>query len=296
MKAPWGDSRCILCLQSAVLTEEHLIPSAIGGRLTSEFLCKPCNDQLGHKVESAAKHDPNIAAAIYRFAAQYPEQARSLADRSRLLVTSPGGSAPAVRRGDEVRVISHKLADGTLVQDSPEARRTLRKLLVKAGMGAVPLAEALKQFDAAPENEPLSFGPLSVTKWGVTGVKPDLSGPPLHDLVPIKTAYEFLAGHVGTAVYGDHPPLHAVREALRAGTPTEALVVERLTANRTEPIHGILFEGNYPHAQVQVRLFGTLAYRVHFKNIAVSGSRFAYTHRLDTNEEFLNEAAEVEAT
>jgi hypothetical protein len=59
------------------------------------------------------------------------------------------------------------------------------------------------------------------------------------------------------------------------------------------PNRCILFEGNRPYAQVQVRLFGTLAYRVHFKQLAVGGLRFAYTHRLDTNQEFLAEVVEV---
>ena len=53
------------------------------------------------------------------------------------------------------------------------------------------------------------------------------------------------------------------------------------------PFHGIVFEGNNPHAQVQIRLFGWLAFRVHFKRLKVHALRCAYTHFLDKNIEDL---------
>lgn len=296
MEAPWNADKCILWLKVADLTAEHLIPKSIGGRLTSRFFCKPCNDRLGHDIEADAKHDPAITSTIYQFAEDYPDQAGRLAERSRLRAHSKAGSVPAERRDGDIQVKSHRIADGSILQPTPQARETLRRLLVKNGLEEGPLEEALRRFDDADENQPLDLGSISVTKWTITAVSPDTSGPPLHDLVPVKTAYEFLAGHLGTAVYEDLPPLKSIREALRTGTPSDSIVVERLVADRAEPIHGILFEGNHPHAQVQVRLFGHLAYRVHFIGLAVGGQRFAYTHRLDTDEEILAEAVNNVAT
>ena len=52
-----------------------------------------------------------------------------------------------------------------------------------------------------------------------------------------------------------------------------------------EPSHGICFEGNNPYAKVQIKLFGWLAFRVHFLHLSVGRPRFAYTHKLDTDEE-----------
>ncbi len=48
LKVPWAGDRCILCLTEGPLCEEHLIPEALGGNLTSEFLCVSCNSRLGH--------------------------------------------------------------------------------------------------------------------------------------------------------------------------------------------------------------------------------------------------------
>jgi hypothetical protein len=61
--------------------------------------------------------------------------------------------------------------------------------------------------------------------------------------------------------------------------------VERLHAPDANPFHGLVFEGNLPYAKVQVRLFGQLAFRVHFKRLAVHGPRGMYTHDLRSNEE-----------
>ena len=102
---------------------------------------------------------------------------------------------------------------------------------------------------------------------------------------PLKIAYEFLALHLGTAVYTDAPPLAELRKVLRQGVENHTCFsVERLTASDYKPFHGLVFEGNDPYAKVLIRLFGWLAFRVHFKHLAVGGDRFQYTHLLDSNE------------
>lgn len=121
-------------------------------------------------------------------------------------------------------------------------------------------------------------------------VEPDLSGTPLNPLLPLKIAFEFLACHLGAAIYDSAPPLEAVRESLRSGVLDKSVEIEFLRAEREQPLHGVLFEGNNPHARVQIRLFGKLAYRVHFRNLAVGGIRFVYTHLLASDDEDIAEA------
>lgn len=44
--------RCVFCTQEvAELTEDHIFPEAIGGRLVVKAACKGCNDRIGHSVE-----------------------------------------------------------------------------------------------------------------------------------------------------------------------------------------------------------------------------------------------------
>lgn len=48
-------ARCYLCdevITAGNISEEHVIPNALGGRLRSrELLCRPCNARLGHEVD-----------------------------------------------------------------------------------------------------------------------------------------------------------------------------------------------------------------------------------------------------
>ena len=57
---PWPGLQCIVCLANSDLTVEHLIPEALGGRLTSRLLCRACNSRIGHQAEGQAKADPTI--------------------------------------------------------------------------------------------------------------------------------------------------------------------------------------------------------------------------------------------
>src|SRR5260221_9747795 len=45
--------RCIFCLEERPGSEEHVFPSAIGGRLTTDRVCRPCNSTLGSRVDAA---------------------------------------------------------------------------------------------------------------------------------------------------------------------------------------------------------------------------------------------------
>lgn len=42
---------CFSCLEMRSLTEEHIIPQAIGGRLKAKLYCKECNDKFGEVLD-----------------------------------------------------------------------------------------------------------------------------------------------------------------------------------------------------------------------------------------------------
>jgi hypothetical protein len=166
-------------------------------------------------------------------------------------------------------------------------------MLRREGMGEEEITTALQRLDAAPENAPVELSrSVTVVKWAVEKLEVSLDGPLLNPVVPAKTAYEFLALHLGGAIYERVPCLDAIRAALSTGSIDERQIqVERLHAPEAKPFHGIVFEGNSPYAKVQVRLFGKLAFRVHFKHLSVGGSRASYTHDLESNEENVLEMA-----
>ena len=69
------------------------------------------------------------------------------------------------------------------------------------------------------------------------------------------------------------------------------LRVDRLRMGTARPFHGICIEQNSKYAQVQIRLFGSLAYRVHFLKLYAPTVRFAYTKQLDTGDEHIQQIA-----
>src|SRR5437867_1389851 len=99
---PWPYDRCILCLADAPLTVEHIIAEQIGGKLTVPFLCKPCNDRLGHGVEAFIKNDPTILLAV----PQIPRLARAILHEQSHIGSGEGGVVRGQLKGGTFRVDS----------------------------------------------------------------------------------------------------------------------------------------------------------------------------------------------
>ena len=230
----------------------------------------------------------NLACSQKSLYEVIPELAKRLIESHPHVGQSEPGPAPGYFRNSEFRVKSRTLEDGSIIQPTDDARKSVAKILRKSGCSEAPIQKALAEIDEAPENKRVKIAPgLEVVKWTVQDIEPDFSRAQLmNPLVPAKIAFEFLAAHLGTAIYDDVPQLSEVRQVLMKSIPeTDVIQVERLSSNKYEPFHGICFEGNNPHAKVQVRLFGYLVFRVHFFHLSVGGARFAYTHKLDTAEE-----------
>ena len=288
---PWTHDRCVACGETQPLTLEHVIPQAIGGRLTVTFLCEPCNSRFGHQVDHSAKQDPAIATAILRLAQDHPKRA-PLLENLRLLAHSAGGQLPALIKDGTAEVRSQKLPDGSIIQPTVDARRTIERMLTRAGETPAAVADALERFDSAPVDRSESITPdIHSTNWTVNAMSADPSFSPVSPVLLTKIAYEFLALHLGGAVYADSPPLVAARRILTSQVfEPDKVRIEHLRAGRAHDLHGVVFEGNLPHARVQVRLFGTLAYRVHFVQLSIGGARYVYSHSLDSNAEGISEA------
>lgn len=253
----------------------------------SSFLCKSCNSRLGHRTEGKARTDPTVRLLAVRLGTQLPKLASRLSEGQTYTSVGPGPKSTGYIKKGAFVVHSKRLGDGSLLQPTPIAQESLKKMLIRKGASNSSIANALKILEAAPENKRVSLSHgIEVVKWSVTGLHPSLDGPLLDHVVVLKCAYEFLALHVGTGIYQENPALNAIRLLLREGrVDSKHVEVERLQAQEARPFHGIVFEGNRPYAKVQIRLFGQLAFRVHLKHLAIAGGRGMYTHDLATNEE-----------
>jgi hypothetical protein len=246
---------------------------------------------MGHDVDSLAKSDPSIAIAINQFSAKYPNWEKKLNEGLRYKVRSAGGVSTAQFKKGKLQLRSEKLEDDSLIQSTELARKSVENMLRRSGYEGAPLNSALENFDNVPDDQrtEIALG-LEIIKWRITGIKPDLSNPVTNPIIPIKIAYEFLACHVGDEIYSVGREFCVIRNALKSfDVDKDEIQVQYMQSNRNDPIHGIVVEESPPYVKIQIRLFGTIAYRVHFKRLAFSGPRFVYTHELHTNREAIRE-------
>lgn len=80
---------------------EHLIPEALGGLLTCEFICQRCNSTFGASFEAKARSDPSVRIAIGKLHAQIPNLARKLNDHQEFYTAGVGPSSRGYIRGGE---------------------------------------------------------------------------------------------------------------------------------------------------------------------------------------------------
>lgn len=209
--------------------------------------------------------------------------AEKLRNRQEFIADSSPGPVRGFLQGNEFRVLAKKLSDGSIIQRTPAGRGAIEKYLKKSGAEEPEIKNVLGRFDATPENIPIPINKdMHAVKWSAGPLQPTLDGAFLSDRFIVKVAYEFLACILGKSITTDHPPLSTARAILKGAQPSGGNVrVEHLHANKYAALHGIFFEGNRPHVVIQVRLFGWLAFRVHFEKLAIRAPSLTYTHLLD---------------
>ncbi len=269
------------------MTEEHVIPQQVGGKLSAYFLCKPCNDRLGSDVEARVKHDPSIRLAIEELRAQMPKLARAVSDGMPYVGPAPesvGDVCGIVKQG-RFKVSAGRGRDGSRIQDTAEARQSIERAMRKKSVDAAMLAEVMSRFDSAPMDTKVALtdGISIIKRSGKSSdLTPALDGPQLDTRVLLKIAYECLALRLGDHIYEDRVALADLRAAVLDGRERpDVSEVEYLTSREYSPVHGLTIVG-LPHFTVGVCLFDWLRYRVHFKGVAVAPPNFVYECRLDT--------------
>jgi hypothetical protein len=291
MRVPWSEDRCILCLGAGPLTDEHIIPEVIGGRLVACFLCKRCNSELGRR-EDAFRRDPSIRIAVQNLKRELPALAASLENAQAYFAQSGSGLVQGTIKDGVFKVRGLRAPDGSpSILPTDEARKAIAGLLRKYHPGA-DIDEALTRFDAASDDTVVHLGgELHAIKWSHDEPRQALGARLVEDALVLKISYEFLACHVGATIY--EPLLAPLREAIIRGTPAgEDYLVEGLHAKKYAPMHGLVLEASGPPTVVQLRLFGWLAFRVHLARVAYRGPRYVYTLNLTTGRPALAEIPE----
>lgn len=247
------------------------------------------------RIEATARSDFSILIAARHVREDIPALAEKLMEGQPHQAHGEGPSVPGFIRDGKFKVKPTRLDDGSLVLPADESPRAIAKMLERDGLERTAIEEALAALEAMPENEKATIAPdLDVIKWSFSRIEPDPSlSATLDRRVPLKIAFEFLALCLGRVIYAPNLALSHLRSSLlnKGEWDESAVSVDRLHAPQYAPFHGICNDPNGEYSKVQIRLFGRLAYRVHFHKLHIDGPRFVYTHLLNNNAEDLRIAA-----
>ncbi len=281
MEIPWIDDRCILCTNKRALTREHIIPDRLGGIRWSKILCNKCNSHLGSEIEADIKKDPSIRLAIEGINNKAPKIYLKLSEGLDYIAISKRGTVKGKIKNNEFRPRSYKEKDGSIIQPTNDAKKNIRRTLEKEKVSHKTIAQTLQIIDEAPLEEMIELSDdTKIIKWGIEELQPDLTGPKMDDTVLLKIAYEFLALHIGSAIYLN--PFNDIRDAILNGSKnTSVYEIEYLRGTKYDPIHAIFIEQNRPHVQIKIVLFRWIVYRVKLLGIALDNRYPRVGYELD---------------
>jgi hypothetical protein len=269
---PWKDRRCIVCLieREGGLSNAHVIPRSVGGRLAVKNVCADCNGRLGHTAEAGLNRDPRIRIAIEELQAQIPNLAEKMRAGQEFIAKDEELLIRATPQGEGYRILDSPQQGGSRIKDPKRAwdeiETTLRRQL---GASDEQIAAVRAVHDAAVEGELVELAPgLAIKKGSVEDFGLPFTEPLVEDICLLSIAYLFLSLLMQGAVYDR--AFDRIRNTLQGGKSDESWSVESfLVRSRPhEPWHGLSINRALPYFIVQVRLFGQHAWEVAFRHIS----------------------------
>lgn len=273
MLLPWKDRRCIICLDEheGGLSEAHVIPHSVGGRLVIKNVCASCNSRLGHTAEAGLKRDPRIRVAIEDVRLQVPDLAERMRTGQEFIAREEEFVIRATPKGEGYKILdSPQEGGGSRIKDPQRASEEIETILRRQfGADDEQIATVRALHDAAEEGEFVELAPgLAIKKGSVADFRLPFTEPFVEDLCLLSIAFLFLSVLVQGAIYDE--AFQPIRNALQGADSSEAWSVESfLVRSRPhEPWHGLAIGQALPYLLVQVRLFGQHAWEVGFSRIS----------------------------
>ncbi len=279
---------CIICLKKPPHGLEHVIPQSIGGRLKAPILCKKCNNDFGSELVSQLKTDPQIRLALETFKTELPDLYKKSQDKATFIGTATDGSKIRVsNQKSRKKVLYSRGQDGSIIRDTGEIPKILKKILKKGGATDQDITAALRDFAQLEEDKPLMLptGDIVIKGQG-SSLIPDLDTKVTSDRLWVLIAYEFLALAIGEHIYRDS--FDAIRQYIRFNDDTDSVIVDHLSSgSQYGPFHIVYIDPQESDTHVYIRLFRWLTYRVTFRGIQYIGQGYVYFEDLKDKESYL---------
>ena len=263
MKVDPNFHKCIFCLQNPADSWEHIIPECIGGRLQLKMLCTDCNNKLGSKLVSKVKADPSIRLTVSNLKSEIPELFEAIEHGQEYVTKDKNNNLIKLKyKNSKLEIIAHKKEDGSIIEDTKKAVRSLKKILQKEGLTEVEIADKIQLFQELEDDRVISLSEgLKVVKRSIKSPFPSLKGPLLDEKFVALMAYEFLSLAIGNLI--THRKLDFIRKFIKEGEKSQNLNIEHLMTRCYEPHHTIYPEFLETQVIININLFGWMLYEIH---------------------------------
>ncbi len=281
MKWPYEFEKCMLCKTNPPENWEHIIPESLGGRLQAKLLCVSCNSTLGSELIGNLKQNASIRLILEDLKNDLPSLYAKLMDKATFVGKPPDGTLIRVSRTNKgKKVLPSRGTDGSIIQDTKEASKTLENILVKDNLPLDEIEKLKRIFTELEEDIPLDIsGRFTFVKRPLTRLQPELNPKvEIDDRLPALIAFEFLALLIGNQILS--ADFDEIRQYSRYGTFTENIVVEQVHGKKNDTIHAIVVEPTENTIRFQVRLFRWITFLVTFEHFIYRGPDSVYMEDL----------------
>lgn len=287
MRIEFDFRQCIVCIEAPADTWEHVIPGSVGGRLQARLLCSTCNSTLGSILVSKLQVDPSIRWAVECLKDELPELYASTQEGLPFEGKADDGSTiKGIRKGNILGVLFGRGAKGSIIQDTGEAKKRLRKTLGKQGFSTAEIENLVARLDQLKDDQALQIPDGSVfVKRTTPAMKPQVGTEFVDERLPALIAYEFLALLLGKAIY-DHY-FDEIREYIRTGERTARCTVQRMGAEKYGTFHALDLQTGQDDCVIFVRFFRLLVFSVHFSKFPYLGIDGVYLEDVKEKKSFV---------
>lgn len=296
MRVPWPDQRCVVCLErpraddeQTQMTDGHVLPQSIGGKLSAPFLCRRCNSKMG-EAEAILPRDVTVRLIVDRLEHELPpELVKTIRYRQGYFADSEEYGRLSAGMDKEGELTPRQ---SETIKDDQNTLRQIASELRRHGATEEEIAKQQEAFRQAPTGDRLEVTPeYTVTKgidFSTLPFRPNLDDPLTPPRVPLGIAYLYLALCLGQRVY-DERALDPARQALRAAiagddSATLAWPVRRCGTNKTESKHALGVKAADGDTLIVIWLFRELVWEVRFPGVTLNSDPF-YLLDLVTGEE-----------
>lgn len=302
MRLDWPHDRCIACLDPFNETDlgrrsdAHIVPEALGGRLSLTALCRKCNSVMGTAFEGKLPLDPTLRAEIERFAGAVPIFKRQLskAGRDYFGKTDHGFMTMKRQKDESFRAVDTKNPDGSRLKDAGEAMRELRGRLEKREPDSAKIEAIMARF---ADGHPVPVDDrVFVPRTGDVTIDLPWDADDADPRGYLSIATLFLAMNIGDRIFGqEFAPIRRTLLDAPIEEDSGSWSVARTQFPRdSEMWHRVEMAEGAPHVAIDITLFGRWRYRVTFNDFTWRGEKFGvlddfgerrlYYKNLDTDE------------